>query len=78
MGRAARLKKERHVAPGGITAEVLKGKIAEIEQQQAQAVANLNAMNGAKQAYEMLLADLVPKKVATPPLAPVEPPKVAG
>ena len=77
MGRAARLKKERQEAPAGITAETLKAKIADLATQQEQAVANLNAMAGAKQAFEMLLADLAPKKTEKPPLAPVDPPKLA-
>ena len=75
MGRAARLKKERQAAPAGITVEVLKAKIAYIEEQRAQAVANVNALAGAKQAFEMLLAELAPKKTEKPPLAPVDPPK---
>jgi hypothetical protein len=75
MGRAARLKKERKEAPAGITAETLKAKIADLATQQEQAVANLNAMAGAKQAYEMLLADLTPKP--KPPLEPADPPKLA-
>ena len=73
MGRAARLKKERQATPAGITAEALKAKITGIAKQQDQAVADLNALAGAKQAYELLLAELAPKKAAKPPLALVPP-----
>jgi hypothetical protein len=51
-----------------MTKEWIEKQIADLDKAQEQAVANLNALAGAKQAYNVMLAEMDTK--------PEEPPKV--
>lgn len=44
--------------PVVITVEVLRKKIADIDAQEEKALANLNALAGARQAFELLIREL--------------------